>query len=505
MVKTRSAKAARNVFLDITAQISTYIMTFMVRTVFIRYLDAAYLGINGVLLNIINILSLSELGFTTALSVSLYKPLKENDNELIASILKFFNKVYFVVVLIILFIGSGIIPFLPQLINTDLKLNLYVVFVLYILSSIVTYFAASYSTLIMAAQKGYLLSGVKIVRAVILSVLQLAALIVFESFYFYTISMIIANMIEAFGYYYIYTKKFTEIAKIKAQKLSDTVKKDIYRKSKASLFHKFGGVVLTSTDNLIISYFISVSVVGYYSNYTLIIGILNTFLTLISNSLSSFVGEAGTQKDKSDITDIYWKINYFNCMGTVFCCICLLCLCNPFIEIWAGAEYVLPEKFLLVLSVQFYINGIRRTTQLFNMTLGLYEKYQFFPFIEAAMNLLISIVLVKYIGITGVLLGTIISVICVTFWKERQVLHRNAIIWKKKDNLFDLKAIGIFISGAGISKMFLNVAGPDGSVFSFLWYSIIIILFASIFIYLCSRMDEYGKWWVHYLEEIFKR
>lgn len=503
---SRSRQAVRNIFFDIAVQIMGYVLTFITRTFFIRTLGEEYLGVNGVISNILSMLSLAELGFATAFSVSLYKPLHDGDNETLAAIMRYFRKIYLIVGLIVLVLGLVVLPFIPYIIKTENCGNLYIVFGLYLLSSVVTYFAASYSTFIYADKRGFVVAIINFVKAIVLNGMQIVVLLIWHNYYLYLVAIIISNAVGAVMCLIYYKKHYHTIDVSEKILLNRDIKRDIITNTKACLCHKIGGVVLSSTDNLIISTCISVAVVGYYSNYTMIIGIINTFLNLVSNALAAFIGEINVAEDHTVKTGTFYKVNFVNYVLTGICGILLFVLINPFIALWAGRDYVLSEYFMLLLAVQFYIGGIRRTPQLFNMAFGLYDKYKFFPLIEAALNIIISIVLVKFIGLIGVILGTIVSVFCVTFIVERIVLFKYAIHCEKRRYiLFDILSVAVFAIGFIGCYYLTNYLIGYGTWVKFI-LNALIVLAVSILLYIAYTMfQKTGRWWVHYVINVFHR
>ena len=79
MKKSRTQNAIFNSSISMIIQVLKIIVSFVNRSFFIYFLGIVYLGLNGLFTSILSMLSLAELGMTTAIAVSLYKPLAEND------------------------------------------------------------------------------------------------------------------------------------------------------------------------------------------------------------------------------------------------------------------------------------------------------------------------------------------------------------------------------------------------------------------------------------------
>ena len=115
--KTKNAK--RNILFGALNKFVTLLLPFFVRSVIIYVLTAGHLGLNGLFSSILQVLNLTELGFSSAVVYSMYKPIAENDEEKICALLNFYRKVYFSIGCIVLVIGIGLFPFLDFLISGE--------------------------------------------------------------------------------------------------------------------------------------------------------------------------------------------------------------------------------------------------------------------------------------------------------------------------------------------------------------------------------------------------
>ena len=146
-------------------QILTFLLAFVSRTVFIYTLGAEYLGLNGLFTNILQFLSLTELGIGSAIAFYLYKPLATLDVERIKVIMKFYRSCYHIVGLSMLGLGCLLMPFLSKLVNLDQPIpdNLYLIYFLFLCNSAFTYLFFAYKqTLVMANQEQYRIEKINI-------------------------------------------------------------------------------------------------------------------------------------------------------------------------------------------------------------------------------------------------------------------------------------------------------------------------------------------------------
>lgn len=118
--QSRSLNSKRNLFYGLISQSITLILQFVGRTVFIYYLGSEYLGVNGLYGNILNVLSLAELGIDNVMLFSLYKPIDENDKTKIATLLDYYKRIYRKIAMAVLSLGLLLVPFLKLIVKSDL-------------------------------------------------------------------------------------------------------------------------------------------------------------------------------------------------------------------------------------------------------------------------------------------------------------------------------------------------------------------------------------------------
>ena len=89
---SRVVNSIKNTTNGIISQVISVLANFIVRTIFLMYLNESYLGINGVFTNILTMLSLAELGFGATIIYSMYKPIAENDKEKLKALMLLYKK-----------------------------------------------------------------------------------------------------------------------------------------------------------------------------------------------------------------------------------------------------------------------------------------------------------------------------------------------------------------------------------------------------------------------------
>ena len=422
----------KNVFLNSVAGIGgfafSYVLSFAYRTIFIKILGNEYLGIQGLFGSILSMLSLAELGLNSAITFSLYKPIAENDQEKIKYLLSLFKKMYFIVSGVVLALGLCCTPFLSFFIKERPAIDdsLELIFILYLLNTVVSYISVYKLALIRADQKAYIITIVTYVFLMVRDVVQIVWLLVTRNF-IGTLFVMIGTTLLTNVILSIYANRLYPFLKEKTTKitLEHEESKAIKKKIVAMAKYRFGAFVVDGTDSLIISKMVGIVQTGLFSNYQIIFTGVKKIAGYIFTALTPSVGNLAYTSNKDKVRETFEQIIFLNFAISSICTICLCVLINPFIElIWIGKEYCFDPITVYVFSLNFFFVMTHQSMLIFRNALGLYTYMQAKPIIEAVINIAVSLVLVHYFGVVGVIAGTIISYICTGFWVEPYVLFR---------------------------------------------------------------------------------
>lgn len=404
----------------------TYVVAFAYRTVFIYSLGKVYLGVEGLFSNILTMLSLAELGVSSAISFSLYRPLAENNQEMIKSLMAYFRKWYFMIALFIAIAGVIITPFIDFFIKEppDIKEPLWLVYLLYLASTVASYSIVYKQTLINADQKVYVVSIVQNTTTILRSILQMVWLITVGSFIpvllIQIVSQLLSNYVLAIKadqlYPFLRTKPIAPLDK----RVNDSISEKI----KSLFLYKIGAVVVSGTDNILISKFIGIVLVGVYANYNTLLSMAKTLTNFFVKAVTPGVGNLTVTQTPAEGQRIFHELNFL-----VFYIFSLLTLefavlLDPFITLWIGADYLLDGFTISVLLINFYLYGMHQTQLIYRNVLGLYTYCRWKPAAEAAINIVASLTFIRYFGLPGVFLGTFTSFMATGFWVEPYVLYK---------------------------------------------------------------------------------
>ncbi len=434
-IRSRTRNSANNTFWGALFFVVKMLLQFVVRALFIRFLGKEYLGLNGLFTNILNILSLAELGIGNAIVYSMYKPIADGDMEKTKAFLRVYRNIYFAIGTVITVIGLALIPALDYFVNDapDVDVNIYVVYVLYLAHNVVGYFFAYRRSLVFAAQRNDVESKVGIVSQLLIAVIQIAVLILSNNYYLYAAAMLVGAVFDAVGVFVLSYKVFP-IPRGKAKKLEKEDTKILVKNSAAKFVQSIGWNAVFSTDSLIISAYLGLALLGVYSNYTLImtslISVVNLFCTSVKGSVGNLIANSEREKVyfifKALTLALFWLI------GFIF--IGLVCCYQDFIVLFTGSEeYLLSFISMVLICLQFFFRVSRYMVETFKDCAGLFWNDWFRPLLDAGLNLGLDFLLLYYMGLNGVILATIISTITVSLWIEPYVLFKHCFkqpLWK---------------------------------------------------------------------------
>lgn len=427
----RSERAFKNSAISFISQISSLLITLITRRFFLQYLGVELLGLNSTFASILNTLSLAELGFETAIIYNLYQPLANRDYKKISVIISVFKRVYYVVAGF-MFIASIIcLPFLGNIINgVDISAIVYIYFLLQAGNSIVSYLLAYKRTLIYADQKEYISQIYDLICNLIFSVLRIMAIVLLKNFAIYLVLQIGQTALSNLLIHYRCIKLYPEV---KNTEFDKEVFLEIFNNVKHVIGSKISMFINTSTDNLVISILIGTIEVGYFTNYTTITSSLKRVVLSVLRPISPIIGGMLSDK-KVDNERRETVLRMYSHIGFLFALVILVptaILLSDFIGVVFGEKFILSNSIVLLIVFDLYIHFVHRATCDYINGAGLFKYDKYIEIIGATINIVISILLAKRLGIVGVLIGTVLSGIF--FWIGRSwVVYKFCLEWEVK-------------------------------------------------------------------------
>ncbi len=508
-MESRSKKSARNIFTGFVSKMLLMAFAFATKTIFIRLLGAEYNGISGLYSNILSILSLSELGLGNVLNFSLYQALRNHDERKVRSIVQYFKKLYWAIAIGVLAIGLCLVPLLPAIVNSTLPQNEVVLYyLLYLLNSVASYFVVYKTTVISADQNAYISNICETVATFVMYVAQIAYLLLFRSFIGYLVIQVLCTIIKNMVMSCITDKKYPYLSKGEVDKDAFD-KKQLVSNIKATFLYKISAVILSNTDNILISVIVGTIAVGYYSNYYMVITYIASFVSIFITGITASLGNLNAQRDANASYGMFKMLSLvFSFIATVVSC-CLLNCYQAFIPIWIGKEYVMPISWVLVIVINNYLNEVMSPVWMFRETMGLFKQVQFLMPITALLNLLFSVVLGIKFGVPGILIATALSKVVSQYWYEPRILFREQFkISERSFFLSQLKQILVSIAAVLISYL-LCIRLPQ-NVFGLVVRAVLSAAVAVLAVWMANRkssawMELYRRYVQRFVKKIIRK
>lgn len=485
----RSTDSIKNAMVNMTGKIVSLLMQFIVRVYFIRKLGDICLSVNGLFTNILSVLSIAELGIGFAVCYSMYKPLAFKDQEKTNQIIHLYKKIYFVIGCIIFALGLVLMPFLKYIVKEENMINdIYIIFVLYLLKSCISYWFMSYRTAIVEAdQKNYKIQRFSYLFDILSQVTQLFVLIQFESFVGFMIVACIFVMVKNVVIGVYVGKLYPYILKKPSAPLPKEDRKELFKNIYGISLYKVSGTIYNSSDSIIISAstLLPFVLVGYYSNYTLILNALISLISVFVNSTTASIGNFNITETPKKKEELFQTLNFLNFWIYGVISICCFVLINPFISIMYGARCVLDNEIVIVVIINFIMHGLGNTIITFKDACGMFYKGRFRPMVSAVLNIVFSVVLIYPFGLAGVMLGTILSRLCSTFWYDTELIYKN--VFKTSSKMYYVKYLLQFIFICALSALFgyvftfINI----DNIFEWILWGVILFVVVNVLFVVC--------------------
>lgn len=426
MQRSRSEYSLINILTGFGGYFINTAMGYICRMVFVRCLSAEYLGINGLFTNILSMLSLAELGIGGAIGFALYKPLAEQNEDKIATLMRFYGKAYKVIGLIVAGIGLFMLPFLNVIITQqpDIEESLYVIYLVYLFNTSSTYFFSYRSALLTAAQRHYIVLGVNYTVTILQSIIQIPVLLITHNYMLYlgvqTLGIFINNVIVSWWA----KKDYPYITKKTVHPLSKDEKKGLFINVKALTINKLCTILVNNTDNIVLTYFGGLVSVGIASNYVVLVNTLSSLTSQLFNGLTASIGNLNAIESEEKKSNFFKCLNLANFWIFGWGAIGIAFVSGDLVKLCFGNSYVLGISVPLILAINFYIVGMQNAVYAYKNTMGLFRYGQYLLLFTAAINLILDIVLGKRLGVFGIYLATAIARLATNAWYEPYAVFR---------------------------------------------------------------------------------
>ena len=406
----RSRNTKRNIIVGELDKLSGILLPFVVRTMIIHQMGASYLGLTGLFYSIIQMLNLAEMGFGMAITFSMYQPIADNDARMINALLLFYSRIYRVVGLITGAGGLLVLRFLPMLVRSEppADINIYLLYLIYLGDACMNCFLFPERKALLAAHQRDDVSGfVHIFTQAGMYILQMICICLARNFYLYALTVPLS------------TAAYSLLCAARSKKIlgqyhrEGELERDTYlrirRQVVGLMVRKVASMSRNAFDSMFISAFLGLEMTAVYGNYYYVMDSIVMILAVVKNSMAGGVGNSiameSVEKNLGDMN----TINFLFMWISGWCAICLVCLYQPFMVLWAGSGMTLPAVYALFFGVYFYVLKMGDIRTLYAESVGLWWQARYLSVTEALANVALNWVLIRYLGLAGIILATMFS------------------------------------------------------------------------------------------------
>lgn len=502
---SRKRNAALISLVGIVQQIVQTLCVFAYRTVFLHILAKEYLGLNGLFSNVLQILSLAELGIGRSILYRMYKPFADGDERKIAQCMNFYKTVYRCIFIAVLAIGMGFLPFLSKIVNLDEvpgDVNLYFVYFLFVAESASSYLFIYRQALLTANQKGYLVSVFTIILNSLINIARIAALVLTRNYEIVLTVGLAVQVLMNFCFSEVIRNRYKRIFAMKEQ-LPFEEKKSILQDTGGLLCHRIGSAVVNGTDNIVLTKVCGLAAVGIYSNYATLLSAINGLVTQLLGNLAPVVGNYFIKNDREKNYRMFLRLDYANLWISAITTTCIFSLINPFIRVWLDDGFVLSTFVVSLICLQHYLQTTKIMSNTAINACGLFSLDKVRPLFESFINLVVSIVLAKYIGIAGVFVGTVVSGALTYYWREPYLLFKRVFHASPRGFILSRIKWGLLTILNCLICSYIQGLFPSGWV-GFFASAFTVAVTSNVIVLAANRKNEFKEYYLSIIVEKLK-
>lgn len=399
----------RNSSVSFLSQVLLIIAGFFSQRVLFLQAGRELAGLNSVISNILAILSVSELGISTAVVFHLYQALVRKKESEIAALMNLYRRAYVVFAIVITVFGLLVLPFVHVFLRHN-SFSLYeirVIYSMWLLRTVLSYLLSYKRSILIADQREYIVTIVT-TTAGVLNYLLIIVIVGLTSAYIPALfANIVIEAVSNAGLSYYIGRRYPFLKKLRKEPLPFHMIRQIFGDLKNIFFMRIASRLLTCTDNLIISGLIDVGTAGVYSNYSLITQSVTNIVIALSNAVQPGIGvlfvEKNQEKNNRALRLLTFSFYFIAVTGAAG----LNALMEPFItDLWLNEQSMPLRSAIVWCAVNCLIQTIGLPLTICMNVSGLFDKERRISMTGAFVNLAVSLGLARTFGITGVLAGT---------------------------------------------------------------------------------------------------
>ena len=321
--------------------------------------------------------------------------------------------------------------FLHYIVNDvpDIKENIYVIFLFFVLKTSVSYLFVYKATLLEANQEKHIVSGIGILFCVLATVLEIIVIAVFKNYFGYLIVMVTMVILQNAAISAAANRRYPVLKSPCSEPLSQNERKELFKNVRALAIYKISGALQKGVDSVIISAMLGTSWVGFLSYYKMIVNHVDALFGQVFEAAKPSVGNLAVSENSERQYLVFKKMCFLSFIIGNFITVSLVTLLNPFVTLWVpGCAYVLGMDIVILLAADAYIITMVRPYESFRNANALFIQGKYRPAIMVVLNIVLSVLFAKKWGLFGILLATVIARLCTHVWYDPWLLYRRVFL-----------------------------------------------------------------------------
>lgn len=428
-------RASFNFIASVLYQVVNLIVGLFLPKLYTETFGSVYNGLNSSVSQIMSLFAVLQFGISAPSIQQMFKYIAKDDKEMISAVYWDTGKQYRKMGYVFLIAIIPIILLFPMLIEENLPYKIIIAFIFFraVSAAMEYFFQAKYSVIMIAHNFSYVVYIINVVMLLFSTTLHVMALVYTDNILLYQLVAVISTFVRLIVVYTYISKKFPYLTKhknVKTKLQKSTKRNDV-------LVSEIAGMVIDSTDLIVLSSLSGLVSASVYSVYSYVTTGLGNVLSSCREAVFAGVGKsyyedfAEYRKKVDKFESIYLFLAFFLYSVAIL-------LFRPFIEVYTAkmdAKYYYFGLPILFVIAKFIVN-VRIPSIVAINTAGHFKQVKYYAAIEAAINIVISIVLVKPLGVYGVLIGTISGALFRTpiliHYTSKHILKRSPLMYWKK-------------------------------------------------------------------------
>ena len=403
----RTRKSLLNIISSLVNQIVSTACALIAPRLILQVYGSTYNGAVSSITQLLSMVSVLTLGVAGATRAALYRPLASGDTETVSKIVRT-NKRYMRRVACVLVGYIGVLMLIyPYISHTELGNREIALLVLAVsLGTLAEYlFGSSNRALLSADQSGYVFYVIdiiaKIVRTVLLVLIVRSGASALMAYFGSSLVLFVSPLVMNIWV----TRKY---------RLDTACRPDssLIPQKSAAAFHSIANIIHGNTDVVVLTLFTDAKIISVYAVYHLVVSKIKSILQIMTEGMEGAFGNIWAKKERETFESVFsaYESALFSFACIAFSCVAVLLL--PFIELYTSGvhdtNYIIPALAALI-TVTETVFCIREPYRTVVQATGNYEATKKSALAEAIVNLTVSLVLVQFIGILGVIVGTLLA------------------------------------------------------------------------------------------------